>query len=148
MAGYRQPENTIRRIWAIAKSPELALAEDDLYSIIYQETGKQHMRELTKAEIVQVCETLQRRKDAVLRQRRGRRYSDNGTPFTAKQRCKIYALTKVLGWDKQPERLKGYVRKRFGVDSVEWLGYEDCIKVIEALKAMIAREKGRDNSGK
>ena len=36
--GRKQP--SIRTLWAIAKSPELHLTDEDLHAVVYRETGK------------------------------------------------------------------------------------------------------------
>ena len=46
--GRKQP--SIRTLWAIAKSPELHLTDEDLHAVVYRETGKESMKMLT-----QVC---------------------------------------------------------------------------------------------
>ena len=45
--GGRKPAS-IRTLWAIAKSPELALSDDDLHAVVFRETGKESMKKLTK----------------------------------------------------------------------------------------------------
>ena len=47
--GYRHA--TIRMLWAIAKSPELKMEDEDLYALIYRETGKESMRKMSQKEI-------------------------------------------------------------------------------------------------
>lgn len=49
MAGIsaeRKPPS-IRTVWGIAKSPELRLEDEDLYAVVYRETGKESLRKLT-----------------------------------------------------------------------------------------------------
>lgn len=58
---------------------------------------------------------------------------------TRGQRAKIYELTVELGWADNPARLRGFMSKRFGI--VRVLTKEQAIKVIEALKAMLSRQK-------
>lgn len=38
---------SIRTLWAIAKSPELRLSDEDLHGVVYRETGKESMKKLT-----------------------------------------------------------------------------------------------------
>lgn len=40
--GRKQP--SIRTLWAIAKSPELHLTDEDLHAVVYRETGKESMK--------------------------------------------------------------------------------------------------------
>ena len=67
-----------------------------------------------------------------------RRLSD-----TENQRKKVYKLTQELGWEK-PARVNGLCMKMFKVSSVEWLNYQQCSKLIEALKSMAARKEKQD----
>ena len=47
--GRKQP--SIRTLWAIAKSPELHLTDEDLHAVVYRETGKESMKMLTQGEV-------------------------------------------------------------------------------------------------
>ena len=58
----------------------------------------------------------------------------------------IFKLTQELGWDK-PSRVNGMCRKMFGVGAVEWLDYQQCSKLIEALKSMAKRQKEGQDEG-
>lgn len=55
---------SIRTLWAIAKSPELGLTDEDLHGVVYRETGKGSMKQLTQGEITAVARVLQNMKDA------------------------------------------------------------------------------------
>ena len=48
--GRKQP--SIRTLWAIAKSPELHLTDEDLHAVVYRETGKESMKMLTQGEVI------------------------------------------------------------------------------------------------
>ena len=39
---------SIRTLWGLAKSPELSLDDEDLYSLVERETGKDSLRALTR----------------------------------------------------------------------------------------------------
>ena len=78
-------------------------------------------------------------KSSASRKNRGDRQA-RGNTGTANQRRKIYKLAEALGWEK-PARVDGMCRKMFGVACVEWLDYQQCSKLIEALKAMSEREE-------
>ena len=133
----------IRILWGIAKSPELRLTDEELHLIVERHTGKESIKLLNKRELQSVIGELLNMKDSVRRQERGKKF-DRGNPATKNQRKKIYRLAEDLGWDK-PARLSGLCRKMFGTTAVEWLDYQQCSKLIEALKAMLARQKGEEN---
>ena len=104
--GGRKPAS-LRTLWAIAKSPELGLSDDDLHAVVYRETGKESMRKLTQGEINALARVLQNMKDGASR------------------------------------RVNGFVKRITGVDRLEWLTPGQCEKVIEALKAMVARQEAK-----
>lgn len=138
MAGNTlQPD--IKRLWGIARSPELRLTDEELHLLVQAHTGKDSIRTLNKRELWAVIRVLTGMKDSARRSERGRR-GRCGNPATENQRKKIYRLTQELGWDK-PSRLSGMCRRMFGVGAVEWLDYQQCSKLIEALKSMVKRKE-------
>lgn len=52
--GGRKPAS-IRTLWAIAKSPELGLTDEDLHAVVYRETGKESMKKLSQGEDQHRC---------------------------------------------------------------------------------------------
>lgn len=139
----RKPAS-IRTLWAIAKSSELHLSDEDLHAVVYRETGKESMKKLTQGEINTVARVLQNMKDSVNTDPHTKRTDTGGDPRTTRQRRKIYALTEELGWNTDPRRIQGFVKRLTGVDRLEWLDGEQCEKVIEGLKAMVARQKRKE----
>lgn len=135
-----QHHGSIRAIWGLAKSPELMLEEEDLYSIITRETKKDSMRLLSQSEIDKVCRVLQNMKDEVSRAEKGKRTDTGGNAQTEKLRKKVYALTEELGWNDNNNRINGFVMKMFKVSRIEWLTYAQCSKLIEILKKMLDRQ--------
>lgn len=135
----RKP-SSIKTLWAIAKSPELRMDGEDLHAIVYRETGKESMRKLTQGEINTVARVLQNMKDSA-GDTYTKRTDEGGDLRTVRQRRKIYALTEALGWNTDPRRIHGFVKRTTGVDRLEWLTPAQCGKVIEGLKALIERQK-------
>lgn len=140
-AAVRQPapRHSIRTIWGLAKSPGLALDEGDLYALVWRETGKEHMRDLSQGEIDKVCRALAALKQssgappAPVKRRPGNQAAD-------RLRGKVYAMSYQLGWDGDKARINGLVRKMFGVSALEWLTAHQCSQLVEAMKAMAERE--------
>ena len=128
--GRKQP--SIRTLWAIAKSPELHLTDEDLHAVVYRETGKESMKMLTQGEVNTVARVLQNMKDT------------GGDIRTTAQRRKIYALCEALGWNDDPRRIQGFVKRVAHVDRIEWLNIAQCEKVIEGLKAILARQRRKE----
>lgn len=138
-------EPNVKKIWGIAKSPELKLTDEELHLVVQAHTGKDSIKALNKRELQTVIRVLGSMKDSAKKSERGRsRFS--GNTATENQRKKIFKLTQELGWDK-PSRVNGMCRKMFGVGAVEWLDYQQCSKLIEALKSMAKRQKEGQDEG-
>ncbi len=140
MAGINNTD--IRKIWGIAKSPELKLTDEELHLVVQSHTGKDSIKNLSKREAATVIHVLSSMKDSCKQGSRGRSRGAGNTS-TENQRKKIYRLAQELGWDK-PLRINGMCRRMFGVSTVEWLNYQQCSKLIEALKSMAARKEKAD----
>ena len=140
MAGNTS-QPSIKRIWGIAKSPELKLTDEKLHLLVQAHTGKDSIKALNKRELQTVIRVLGSMKDSVKKSERGKHHGGNTS--TENQRKKIYKLTQELGWDK-PARVNGMCRKMFGVSAVEWLDYQQCSKLIEALKSMVKRQEEKE----
>lgn len=128
----------IRTIWGIAKSPELLLTDEELHLVVQANTGKNSIKELNKREIGIVVGVLKHMKDSSkngVREQKRRK----GNTSTENQRKKIYKLVQELGWNNQA-RVNGLCKKMFGVAAIEWLSYQQCSKLIEALKSMLQRQ--------
>ena len=143
--GRKQP--SIRTLWAIAKSPELHMTDEDLHAVVYRETGKESIKALTQGHINEVARVLQNMKDGVSRSTRPKRTDEGGDARTIQQRRKIYALTESLGWNDTPQRIQGFVKRMTGVDRLEWLNVAQCEKVIEGLKAILKRQERKEGEG-
>ena len=143
--GRKQP--SIRTLWAIAKSPELHMTDEDLHAVVYRETGKESIKALTQGQINEVARVLQNMKDGVSRSTRPKRTDEGGDARTVQQRRKIYALTEQLGWNNNPQRIQGFVKRITGVDRLEWLNVAQCEKVIEGLKAILKRQERKEGEG-
>lgn len=143
--GRKQP--SIRTLWAIAKSPELHMTDEDLHALVYRETGKESIKALTQGQISEVARVLQNMKDGISRGTRAKRTDEGGDARTVQQRRKIYALTESLGWNDNPQRIQGFVKRMTGVDRLEWLNVAQCEKVIEGLKAILKRQERKEGEG-
>lgn len=56
----------------------------------------------------------------------------------------ISALCEALGWNDDPRRIQGFVKRVAHVDRIEWLNMAQCEKVIEGLKAILARQRRKE----
>lgn len=141
MGRAHAPVFSIKTIWGIAKSKELNMSEDDLYSFVMRETGKSSIRALNQAEINKVCTALSKLKDSISGNSYEKRTDVGGNTATSNQRKKIYKLTEELGWNNNNARINGFVKKMFKVSRLEWLSQAQCDKLIEMLKKMVDRSK-------
>ncbi len=135
---------TIRMLWGLAKCQELSLTDEELHLIVSAHTGKDSIKQLNQRELRTVIEVLGDMKSSVIRNGRSDRKT-RGNTGTSNQRKKIYKLAEKLGWEKQA-RVNGLCKKMFGVACVEWLDYQQCSKLIEALKKMADRKEEADGS--
>lgn len=138
--GGRKPAS-IRTLWAIAKSPELGLSSEDLHAVVYRETGKESIKKLTQGEIDKLARVLQNMKDGVKRGATGKRTDEGGDPRTMELRRKMYAICSAMGRTEPEQVVNGLSKRMFGIERQEWLTSGQCIKLIEALKAIAAREQ-------
>lgn len=137
---------SIRTVWAIAKSPELGLMDEDLYGLVYQRTGKDSLRALSPQELGEVIRALQDMKDGISRRNGRRRTDEGGRLGTVDLRRKAYRVMKEMGWNES--RVNGLARRMFGIERIEWLDPEQCGKLIEALKAIHRRQTAPGRNGK
>lgn len=137
-------QSSIRTLWAIAKSPELKLTDEDLYAVVSRETGKESLRKLTQGEINTVARVLQAMKDSAAGSRRIRRTDEGGNSRTEELRRKIYMLARELDWNAS--QVNGLAKRMFQVERQEWLTPVQCSKLIEGMKAILNRRKQEQDS--
>ena len=124
-----QSRPQIRSIWGLAKS-ELKLSQEELYSIVLRETGKESLRELETRELNRVITVLIKLKEKA-NVRVGMASKD--------QIWKIKELAKELGWDDNPKRLKAFVKKYYKIENLEWLNGNQAWRLIESLKKLLKK---------
>lgn len=67
-----------------------------------------------------------------------------GGQKTNSQESYIKALEKQLGWNSNPERLKGFIKMMFKKENLKKLTKKERSKLIEALKNMKLREQNAE----
>jgi hypothetical protein len=117
-----------RKIWAAAK--QRGLDEDDLREIVRQITGQTSTKALTIHEAVRIIDRLEGKPE---------KPAATGNQISEKQLWKIRELEKALGWDDNSKRLEAFVKKYAHVDKLPWLTKYQAIKIIDGLKAVLAR---------
>lgn len=119
---------TLGQLFGLGKA--LGLSADDTKQAAYTLVGKDSLKKFTQRELDDVCWELIARKDS------SKRRPDRATD---RQIYRIAELERTLGWDKEPERLRGFLQKFYHVQSVAWLTPYNAGKLIESLKAMAAK---------
>jgi hypothetical protein len=125
----------IKKIYATSK--ELQLDNDLLHTFIFNMIGCEHISALTVYEANQIIDELEYKKTGVRKQQ----YRSNMA--TDDQIYKIHALERELGWNDNPRRLRGFMRKYCKTDNERWLTFDKASNLIEALKKVIDREKNK-----
>lgn len=125
----------IKKIYATAK--ELNLDNELLHTFIFNLIGCEHISALTVYEANQIIDEIEYKKTGVRKQQ----YRSNMA--TDDQIYKIHALERELGWNDNPRRLKGFMRKYCKTDNERWLTFDKASNLIEALKKVIDREKNK-----
>ncbi|MDI6913845.1 MAG: regulatory protein GemA [Desulfitobacteriaceae bacterium] len=118
----------IAKIWAMAK--ENGLDSDLLHEFVANVTGSKSISALTKQQAMKVI-------DAMKSKNKPKAKSENRV--SKEQLWKINQLAKELGWDNNPKRLQGYIKKYGGVERSEWLTPAKAWRIIEGLKKQVER---------
>lgn len=113
--------------------------DDELrHEIVKNVTGKTSIKELTSFEASLVIERICGKKGN--QQQRRIRTDAGGDPRTVNMRRKIYKLEQDLGWQDNPNRLKGHMKKMRIYSEVNFLTPHQCFQLIESLKAVAKRQ--------
>ena len=123
---------TMRQLWVTARNYGLDSAM--LHSLALSELSQEHISKLSEREAKYLIERI-KGKDVPKPAPKGR--------ASYEQKKYIRDLAKKLGWDDNPLRLAGFIKKYAGIDNIEWLTPYQASKIIEALKRM-ASEKRSD----
>ena len=132
----------IKLIWVLAR--QLGMESNELHDVVSAVTGKDSIKALSVAEGTDIIEVLIRAGGRVKKKRKLRPDLPPNVVelVTRKQTRLIKQLEKRLGWQDNPERLKGFTRriiKREGVRTKQ-----EAIKVTEGLKSMARRAREKD----
>lgn len=127
--------NKYGAIYAIAKSPQLGMTDEELHLLVGGMTGKDSLKELTQRELMDLTTKLQEMRDSASGKKDKRNFTRKGNRATERQRRKMYMLMKDLGWNDK--RVRGFARKMVGTETIEWLNHEQCAILIEGMKKLI-----------
>ena len=136
--------NKYGAIYAIAKSPQLGMTDEELHLLVGGMTGKDSLKELTPRELMDLTTKLQEMRDSASGKKDKRNFTRRGNRATERQRRKMYMLMKELGWNDK--RVRGFARKMVGTETIEWLNHEQCAILIEGMKKLIDHQEPGGNA--
>ena len=136
--------NKYGAIYAIAKSPQLGMTDEELHLLVGGMTGKDSLKELTSRELMDLTTKLQEMRDSASGKKDKRNFTRRGNRATERQRRKMYMLMKELGWNDK--RVRGFARKMVGTETIEWLNHEQCAILIEGMKKLIDHHEPGGNA--
>lgn len=119
----------MRRLWAV--SHEYGLDKDMLHELCLEELGEEHISSLSDKQAKYLIGRIQG-KNVQKPAPRGM--------ITNEQKKYIKDLEQQLGWDDNPARLAGFIKKYAKTDVIDWLTVRQASKVIEGLKVMAERK--------
>ena len=119
----------IKKIYAAAQQKGIEIVtgshDDELHNIVHTVTGKKSIGKLSKGEAISVIDRIEG--EPIIGANRA----------TAKQIGYIRDLIKQLGWDNNPKRLEGFIRKYTKIDKLEWITGRNASNIIEGLKRQV-----------
>lgn len=138
--------NSLKALHATLREAGLT-DEDAKRDLYYRITGKRSAKDMSDAERMAVTAELKRLYPAL---KKASRRADGRSKLTGKYAGKLQALW-IAGWNlgvfknRDDAALIKFVERQTGISHVRFLRYDsDAAKVIEALKAILAREGGVD----
>ncbi len=131
-------EKQLKAIWTVGR--QLGMDSDRLHEFVFGITGKKSIKALSVSEAAEVIDSLIEAGARIKKKRKPRRDLPPNVVelVTCDQVQFIKYLEKQLGWQDNPERLKGFLRriiKREGIRTKQ-----EGIKVIQGLKSMADRK--------
>lgn len=115
----------MRALWAIARQYDID--SDLLHQMVFGEFAIEHISALTESEGQYIIDKIKGKE------------AEKPTPpgmATSAQKKYIQDMAHTLGWDDNPNRLQGFVRKYTGIDNIDWLTVRQASAVIEGLKSI------------
>lgn len=117
-------DKILKRFWAVCR--ECGISNEDAHARVYAEFGTEHISGLRDSEALYIIDSFLGKRPAKPR--------CGGRMASEKQLWLIRRLASELGWNDNPERLTGFLRKYAGCDNIMWLTARSASAVIEGLK--------------
>ncbi|OQB15732.1 MAG: hypothetical protein BWY15_00445 [Firmicutes bacterium ADurb.Bin193] len=131
----------MKRIYACAR--ECGMNNDLLHILVFRETGKTSIKQLSCTEAMKVVGALEGppRSGTQRSGTEAEKIPERKGMITQKQYNMIVRLSYVLGWNGNIKRINGFVKKYTGIESVKWLTKYQAGNVIEGLKKLEERSE-------
>ncbi len=128
----------LKLLWMLAR--QLGMDNDSLHALVFKLAGKDSIKTLSISEAAKIIDNLIETGAKVKRKRKSRRDLPANVVelVTVEQKRFIKYLEKQLGWQNDPERLKGFLRKIIKREGVRTK--QEGIKIIQGLKSMTNRK--------
>ncbi len=119
-------EEQRRKIFAAAR--EKGIDNELLHDMVEELTGKASIKLLTMFDAKKVIDRLEGKEE-----KPGPVY----WRASSEQLKKIKELVYELGWQDNPKRLQGFIKKYAGTEMLQWLTTRQASNVIEGLKSIL-----------
>lgn len=118
-------DKVMKRLWCLVR--EYGLDKDILSQMVFNEFGLTRISAMTDIDAYYIMDLIQGKKAV------------KPSPFgmaTIKQKQLIRHLERELGWNENPSRLAGFIKKYSGTDCIDWLTKTQASSIIEGLKGL------------
>lgn len=119
----------LRMIYGLAK--QAGMDNDTLHDFAHTLHRVESLKDLSKSQASRFIDNLKLKANY-------KPVPQSADRLTSKQKGKIFALARDMGWTDNPKRLRGFVEARVGVSDINFLSAQEAGLVIEALKAIQA----------
>lgn len=139
-------QQQIKLVWVLAR--QIGIDEEELHRLILDAFGETSLKSLSSNQAKELIDKLIQSGGRVKKKRR--RPKDlpaNVVELVTRDQMRLVrALEKELGWNDNPDRLKGFTRRIIKADAVRTK--EEGIKVIQGLKGMLKRSVEKQEGNK
>jgi len=129
----------IKLIWVLAR--QLGFDDGQVHDLIFQTTAKKSIKTLSDIEAKQFIDHLIRLGAQVKKRRKPlKELPLNVVELVSQKQVQLIdLLIDQLGWENEPDRLKGFARRTIKRDRI--ITKQDGMKVIEGLKSILNKKK-------
>lgn len=137
-------EKQIKLMWVLAK--QLGVDSQALHELIHGVYGKTSLKSLAQHEARTIIDRFVQAGGKVKKKSAPRKsFPPNVVEMVTRKQVKfIDLLEKALGWQDNPERLRGFVKRTIKTKVVRTK--KEGIKVIQGLKSMVERKQKKEET--